>query len=479
MNGWGLAIFGLAILLIGVTGLPVYAVLMGVAMLTGGLAVLTGVCDAAVFSALPARWVGLLEHDLLQALPLYALVGAMLYRLPLGSYLQRAAQTCFAPWGASSRMAGLSVAALLAPVNGSVGASLQLLSRSLLPALRVSGVQPAQAAATWCIASTLGVVVPPSLVLLLLGDAMMRAHTEASALNHGIARIVNSQDVMRAALLPGAAVFLAALALAAWQGQKDRAPPKSVVPVRQTLAVLLLVAGIGAALIGVALGRWLAVEAAALLALLLGASGTATGHLRLAQWREVLDDALTLSGALFALLLGASTFSLVLRALGTDAWVAQVLGHSQWSGTALLTGVLVALLLCSFVLDAFEMIFLVIPIVIPPLLVQVDDAAWVAALVLLVLQTGYLLPPLGYAVLMSRRLMSPAPGVGPLARALVPQLLAQFMVIAVVLFWPQTTAWLRPEASSIATPSAPVDADALMQEAINAQQGRRQKNAEP
>jgi TRAP-type mannitol/chloroaromatic compound transport system permease large subunit len=474
VNTLGLVMFMLAMLLIALTGIPVYAVLLGLATLFAALGVALGAFDWHLLAALPSRWVGLLEHDLLQALPLYAFIGALLNRLPLAGLLQRAAQRLFAPFGASAALGGLSVGALLAPMNGSVGASLHMLSRSLAPALTAQGVTPARATATLCTASTLGVVVPPSLVLLLLGDAMMRAHTEAANLTHAAGRIVNTQDVMRAVLLPGAAVLLIALALAAWQG-RGRSPAVGPALARgETLTAIVVVGVIAAALAAVAIGRLYAVEAAACGGLLLLVGAAIGGRLDVKALVAVLDDTLALSGMLFALLIGATTFSLVLRAFGTDAMVAQALQSLGDRPTLLLAVVLGALVICSFVLDAFELIFLVVPIVMPPLLTTAGDAAWVATLALLVLQTGFLLPPFGYAVVMSRRLVVHAPTLATLGRALGPQILAQLVLLAAVLLWPQTTRLLRPvEAIQVTPPAGAGEPDALMQQAIEAQQRER------
>jgi TRAP-type mannitol/chloroaromatic compound transport system permease large subunit len=92
--------------------------------------------------------------------------------------------------------------------------------------------------------------------------------------------------------------------------------------------------------------------------------------------------------------------------------------------------------LCAFVLDAFEMIFVVIPIVIPPLLIRVPDATWVAVLTLLILQTSFLVPPFGYAVLMLRNRFGQQLQSGRFTRSLLPFLSAQLVVLAIVLAWP-------------------------------------------
>jgi TRAP-type mannitol/chloroaromatic compound transport system permease large subunit len=124
----------------------------------------------------------------------------------------------------------------------------------------------------------------------------------------------------------------------------------------------------------------------------------------------------------------------------------------------LMLGVLTGMVVCSFVLDAFEMIFLVIPLVMPPLLMVVPDPAWVAAVTLLVLQAGFLLPPFGYAVLMSRTLMPGNASLGALGRALLPQLAAQAALIAAVLLFPQITRWARPS-ESVPAAASPADAE--------------------
>ena len=263
MSWIGLALFVVAIALMVTTGLPAYAVLLATASVGAALGIALGTFEWPILGALPARVVGLLEHDLLQALPLYALIGALLNRLPLAGLLHRAGERVFARSGAAAEMSALGVGALLAPMNGSVGASLHALSQRVAPALAASGVAPAEAAATVCVASTLGIVIPPSLVLLLLGDAMMRAHTEAANATHRAVQIVNTQDIVRAALLPGLLVFAAALAIAAWRGRSRAA--RALAPLGrgaalQAAAVALVIVLLLAA---VASGRLYAVEAAA------------------------------------------------------------------------------------------------------------------------------------------------------------------------------------------------------------------------
>ncbi|HEV7576056.1 MAG TPA: TRAP transporter large permease subunit [Caldimonas sp.] len=464
MSWLGAAMFAAAMVVMVATGLPIYAVLLGTAAVFAAFGIAVGAFEWTLLGALPSRIVGLLEHDLLQALPLYALIGALLNRLPVAALLHAAGTRVFARSGAAAQLAALGVGALLAPMNGSVGASLYTLSRRIAPRLARDGVAPAEAAATLCVASTLGIVIPPSLVLLLLGDAMMRAHTEAVNASHAAVRIVNTQDIVRAALWPGLAVLVAALAIAAWRGRGRAPPPAPTLRRGDWIEAAAVALAIVALLGAVAVGRLYAVEAAATGAVALFVWAAASHRLDRATLRLVLADAMVLTGLLMALLVAATSFSLVLRAFGTDALVAAGLAALAPHPALLAATVLLIFVACSFVLDAFEMIFLVVPLVMPPLLLSVPDAAWVAAVTLLVLQAGFLLPPIGYALVMSRRLLADPPPLRDLARALMPHLVAQALVVAALVAWPSLAH--RRDAPTRAAPAlSDRDVERLMEEA--------------
>ena len=152
--------------------------------------------------------IDLLENDLLQTLPLYVLMGAMLNRLPLADVLFRTARRALNWTAAGAPLAGLGRRVLLAPMNGSVGASAAMLTRTVLPRLTEARVPRVRGATLDCVASTMGVVVPPSLVLILLGDPMLRADTEAVNATRLATRIINTQDVFQGALIPAGALLL-------------------------------------------------------------------------------------------------------------------------------------------------------------------------------------------------------------------------------------------------------------------------------
>jgi TRAP-type mannitol/chloroaromatic compound transport system permease large subunit len=422
MSGWGPSaglwmLLALAVLTV-TTGMPVWTLLIGIssAFAMGGL--VTGVIDLNVLSALPARLVGLLESDLLQALPLYVFVGLLLQRLSVADALFSVLVRRLLPLGGGHAMGALALGALVAPMNGSVASSAAMLARLVAP--RLKGMDAAKATALVSVAATIGVVVPPSLVLILLGDAMMRAHTEASnlpgfaglaGLALGQTRIINTQDVFHAALLPALAILLLWALVARWQ---SRAVPVEVPSTTRSQAVVATLAGASIVLLlaGVFMGKLYAVEAAATGGMVLVVATLATRALGAAQWKDLL--------------------SLVFRLLGTDRWIAQVLQASPLPTAVTAAGVLLMVALCAWVLDAFEMIFVVIPIVAPPLISLLGDAQQAAVLLLLVLQLSFLIPPMGYAVMMARASAAQAVSNRHLVRALAPYVLVQLALVAAV-----------------------------------------------
>ena len=213
-----MAWFGIALLvMVGVgiiaTGLPAAVILMAMASFGACVGVASGVIDGATLGALPSRLINLLESDVLQALPLYVTMGLLLDRLPVADALYRATQAVLPRKPSAPLISGMLLGALLGPMNGSVGASVLALSRVVAPRLAAEGIAAPHRHAIVAVASTLGVLVPPSLVLILLSDAMLSAHTIAVTATGRTDRVVNTQDIFHAALLPAGIFLVLCLAL--------------------------------------------------------------------------------------------------------------------------------------------------------------------------------------------------------------------------------------------------------------------------
>src|SRR5664280_762618 len=172
------------------------------------------------------------------------------------------------------------------------------------------------------VASTLGVLVPPSLVLILLSDAMLNAHTLAVTATGRTDRVINTQDIFHAALLPAAIFLLLCFALCWFAGRSaTKLPPREKLTAKQGLLAGFALVALLVLLGGVATGYFYAVEAAAMGAFTLLSAGLISGRLHCAVLRELLHDAIAITGALFSLLIAATTFTLILRLLGTDRLV--------------------------------------------------------------------------------------------------------------------------------------------------------------
>ena len=541
MSAFGLVLLALVAGGLVTTGLPAFVVLLAVAVFGAAVAAIAGGVPIELLGAIPFRVVNLLESDLLQALPLYVLMGVMLDRLGVASALFRTAVALLPRGAGAALVAGLGLGVVTGPMNGSVGASVFSLARIVAPRLEARGIPAPTRHAVIAVAATFGVVVPPSLVLILLGDAMLSAHTIASNVAQRSARIINTQDVFHAALVPAAIFVALAMAIAWWVGGRGSTaagtepstaasaepstaasaepsttagtepstaasaepstaagtqpstaasaepsmgasaepstaagtePTSRVTPGEVTLGAAgaestsritpgeVMLAIVAMALLavllgGVTAGYFYAVEAAAIGGFTLVVIGIVGGRLRRAALRETLATVMATTGALFALLVAATTLTLVLRMLGTDRLVADVIIALPGSERTVTAIVLAAVAATAFVLDAFEIIFVVVPIVIPPLLIRVADANWVAVLVLLTLQASFLLPPFGYALLMLRTALREAVPMRAVSVALLPFLIAQLAVFGAVLAAPKLVHLFDapPAAASKALPS--------------------------
>jgi len=443
MAWFGLVMLALIALGLIFTGLPAFVVLIVVSLVGGVVGALVPSVGVDLLTALPARIIGLLENDLLQALPLFVLMGALLDRLRVIDSLYSTSVAFFGKRSAGPVVSGMALGAVMGPMNGSVGASVMALARAVAPRLAASGVAPPARHAAIAVASTFGVVIPPSLVLILLGDAMLGAHTIALNATGRRDRIINTQDVFHGALVPGLVFVVLCLAVAWWIGHRaaERAnaagsPPASRASPKQAALAAVTLAFLVALLAGVALGYFYAVEAAAMGAFTLFAIGFATRRLRGQMLSSMLREVMATAGALFALLIGATTLTLMLRIYGTDVLVSNWITGLPGGERFVVAVVLGAIGLSAFVLDAFEIIFVVVPIVIPPLLIRAPDAVWVAVLVLLSLQASFLLPPFGYALMMARSAMKEVVPLASVLRSLAPFLLVQGLVLLAVFAFP-------------------------------------------
>src|SRR5262252_1238485 len=468
MGFFGLGLIAVVGLVLVLTGLPAYCVLIFAAVIGACGAVLIGGVSAAVLGSLSVRLVNLLESDLLQALPLFVLMGVLLNRMRVAPAVFRTLLWLLPKRPGAPLVAGLGLGALLGPMSGSVGASVLALARAVEPSLQAAGLPTPLRQATIAVASTLGVVVPPSLVLILLGDAMLSAHTFAINATGRMDRVINTQDVLRAAIIP-AGLFLLLSLLVGWffanRGCATEKPEADFQPAKRSDIVLTL-ASVSFLLLllgAVAAGYVFAVEGAATGAFLLLTVGVLMRQINGKTIGPMLTESMATTGTLFATLLAATTFTLVLRLLGTDKLIEHWVTALPGGDVAVTGAILGAIFITAFVLDAFEIIFVAVPILIPSLLIRVPDAVWVSTLVLLTLQASFLLPPIGYALLLTRGVLGSRVAPLTFAKALAPFLAAQIVVLLLTLCFPRLVHLLEPANAHSRNQAVPLSKDDVEQ----------------
>lgn len=430
-------------------GYPVALTLAGVALLFAGLGIVTGYFDPSWLRSFPARLFGIMTNYTLVAVPLFVFMGVMLEKSRLAEeLLENMTKAC----GRLPGGLGISVVvvgALLAASTGIVGATVVTMGLLSLPTMLKRGYAPSFACGTICATGTLGQIIPPSIALVLLGDVLSSAYQQAQ-LNQGVfnPRTISVGDLFMAALVPGALLVLLYIAYVLLMA---RLRPRMVPTTIQTedvsfwrimpslLPVILLIALVlGSILLGVATST----EAAGVGAL--GASLLALwkGQLNWQRLAEVARSTTEVSAMIFAILIGASLFSLVFRGFGGEELVHQL--FSQLPGgtfTAILI-VMAVIFLLGFILDFIEITFVVVPIVGPVLLAMGVDPIWLGIMIAVNLQTSFLTPPFGFALFYLRGVAPASVRTIDIYRGVVPFILLQVLLLCALALWPALITWL-------------------------------------
>ena len=443
----------LTVCLLLLAGYPVAFTLAGTAL---GFAVIgerTDTFDPAFLEMLPNRLYGIMSNETLIAVPLFVFMGVMLERSKVAEALL---DTMAALFGRLRGGLGISVTVvgmLLAASTGIVGATVVTMGLLSLPTMLKRGYDPRLATGTICASGTLGQIIPPSIILVLLGDVLGSAYQQAQ-LDMGIFSpdTVSVGDLFAGALIPGlllVALYIAYLLIVAWF-KPHVAPPVPAVELGvdeklwlRTLKVLvppltLIVAVLGSILGGLATPTE-AASVGAVGALLLAVTG---GRFNLALLREVMRDTTRITSMVFVIFIGASLFSLVFRGFGGDEQVADLLSDLPGGTVGAVLAVMVAMFLLGFVLDFIEITFVVVPIVGPILLAMGLDPVWLGVMIALNLQTSFLTPPFGFALFYLRGVAPPEVTTGQIYRGVIPFIVIQLLAMGAVAWWPKLATWL-------------------------------------
>ena len=428
-------------------GFPVAFTLAGVSLLFALIMSALGHFDLSLLNALPNRIFGITTNATLIAVPLFVFMGVALEQSQIA---QRLLKSLTAQMG--NRKNGLGIAVMLVGVlmaasTGIVGATVVTMGLIALPAMLQRGYSVPLATGTVCAAGTLGQIIPPSIVLVLLGDVLANAYQQAQ-LKMGIfsPETVSIGELFVAAIIPGlmlVGLYLIWILIAArklpQQPVNDAAPEA----VREGLGILvaplaLIVAVLGSIMLGIATPTEAAGVGALGALLLARLFSTFDGKaLRMVMRRTVL-----ITGMVFMILIGASVFSLVFRGLGGDALVHEWLTNLPGGVIGAMLVVMVLMFLLGFVLDFIEITFVVVPIVGPVLLAMGLDPVWMGIMIAINLQTSFLTPPFGFALFYLRGVAPKQVRTQDIYKGVAPFIGIQLLVLGLLAIWPELATWL-------------------------------------
>ncbi|ETA49536.1 TRAP transporter large permease [Ponticoccus alexandrii] len=433
-------------------GFPVAFTLAGVSLLFGAVGMSFGVFDPSNFGSLPNRYIGFMTNEVLVAVPLFIFMGVMLERSQIAEQLLMTMGKLFGNLRGGLGFSVILVGAMLAASTGVVGATVVTMGLISLPAMLRAGYDPKLATGVICASGTLGQIVPPSTVLIFMGDMLSGINSQVQMAKGNFAPVpVSVGDLFAGALLPGMLLVGLYLAWVLFKAVTDPAScPATPVPAaergqlgREVLValvppMLLILAVLGSILGGIATPT----EAASV-----GAVGAMI--LAAIRWRlsfgvlkSTIVSTATITSMVFVILLGASVFSVVFRMMGGDNLVHEFLQNLPGGKLAAVAIVMLIMFFLGFILDTFEIIFIVIPITAPVLLALDVDPVWLGVIVGVNLQTSFLTPPFGFALFYLRGVAPSDMPTSAIYKGVFPFVALQLVAIALLFAFPEIVTWL-------------------------------------
>ncbi len=457
MEWMSLVLFGVVFVIL-LSGYPVAFVLGGTALLFSLIGMLTGSFDTVFLEALPNRLYGIMSNEILIAVPLFVFMGVMLERSKIADNLLNTMARLFGSMRGGIAISVTLVGMLLAASTGIVGATVVTMGLLSLPTMLKRGYDPKIASGLICASGTLGQIIPPSIVLVLLGEVLSSSYQQAQlAMGNFSPDTVSVGDLFIGALIPGVLLvflYIAYIAMVAWLVPTSMpAMPKdahddSVHIVEDVLVsmlppITLIVAVLGSIIAGLATPT----EAAAIGgvgAMLLAAMKK---QLTLKNMRDVVYSTTRISSMVFMILIGASLFSLVFRGFGGDDLVHHLLGSLPGGVFTSVFVVMLVMFLLGFVIDFIEITFVVVPIVAPVLFKMGVSPVWLGIMIAINLQTSFLTPPFGFALFYLRGVAPPEVSTAQIYKGVAPFILIQILVLAIIAYWPALATWLPTQIS--------------------------------
>ena len=406
-----------------------------VAFTLGGVAVIVGVWmfDVDFFYLLSLRIFGTMQNFVLLGVPLFVFMGMMLEKSGIAEKLLETMALLFGKFKGGLALSVIVVGALLAASTGIVGATVVTMGLISLPTMLKRGYAPTLAMGTIAASGTLGQIIPPSVVLVLL----------ASVLN------VSVGALFLAAIVPGfclIGMYMIYVIIYAQlhPNQAPAMPPEEVAHFRNKgfskeiiqsflLPLLLIILVLGTIIGGIA-SPTEAAGIGAMGALILTAY---KGKLNKKILGAVTKETLMLTSMVFMILIGATAFSLVFRGLEGDKLFLEMISKSNLGPNGFLILVMILVFIAGFFIDFIEIIFIVVPIVAPIFASMGVDLVWIGILLAINLQTSFLTPPFGFALFYLKGVAPPEIKTKQLYIGVLPFVVIQIIFLGLLILFPQ------------------------------------------
>ncbi len=419
----GIVLFAIALVCL-FLGYSVAFTFAGVSLIVG-----TIVLGADLFAFMPYRIMSIMENTILMAVPMFIFMGVVLQKTGLAERLLESSAKLFGGISGGVAVSTIIVGALLAASTGVVGASVVAMGVISLPVMLKNNYHEPTATGVICASGTLGQIIPPSIILIILGDVMG----------------VPVGDLFRAAVIPGMllVIFYTVYILILGKFKPEFMPPLVVTESKRELLVqalkdivpplVLIFAVLGSIFAGIATPT----ESAAI-----GAVGAVIlsifyGTFSLGKIHEVSKETVKVTSMVFAVLIGATAFAMVFSYSGSEYLIEDFfmeLPGGKWTFIIL---AMLAILVLGFFIDFIEIAFLVVPILLPVAIALDINLVWFAILISMNLQTSFLTPPFGFSLFYLKGVAPKWMKTTTIYKGVIPFILMQIFVLLLVILFPE------------------------------------------
>lgn len=438
-----IAMLGSFILLI-FSGYPVAWILAGISVLFSVGSILAYqlfdvdtyfLTDWRIFGVMVQRIYAQMTNWVLVALPMFIFMGLMLERSGVAEKLMQNFVDLFGRFRGGLGVAVITIGILLAASTGIVGASVVLLAMLSIPTMLEQKYSPAFASGIVASSGTLGIIIPPSIMLIIMADQLSLA----------------VGDLFMGALIPGvmlglmyiAYVIIASIMFPSLSQPRTDLPPITLKMILKTLAAVIPSLGLILAVLGsIFLGIATPTEAAGVGALGATILAAMNGRLNMAVLKDVSIKTSITTAFVFGIFLGATAFAVVMRSLGGDEFIGGLLKSIPLSPEGIVIVILLITFIAGFFLDWLEISLILLPLVGPVVAALGFDLTWFVVLFALALQTSFLTPPVGFSLFYLKGVVPPSIKTTDIYKGVIPFIMIQLLAVALVFYWKDLVLWL-------------------------------------